>query len=654
MSILNVNQIQPVGGGNTITVSASDVSASGATITASSFVGNITSSSTSEFSSGLNVTGGSIGINTTAPAEKLDVWGTIRASEGTSQYMHMYPVAGAGYFDVSNSTTYPSIVFRQIGSGGTQERVRITSGGQVGIGTDNPTKKLQVFDSSATSTTARANTVARFLSNASNADCNIQLSNGVDHSAQIGIVGNGAEVYIAQDGIERLRIASNGRVGIATDNPDARLSVSDQDGSVLKVASSVFKVNQTHTSWANTTYAENPIIMWDYKSGPGDHLFFASGGNTAVGDQMAMLISDDHGFKVGKSGFDGTDTDVDADNEFFRITNSGDVGIGTDNPRNTAKLDVHNSTSSGVYINYDGKSNTEYGLRIESNAAGGNFESDFLNGTTALLDLYANSSTVTGGDLLVARTQSSTPVLLVKGNGDIGIANTSPSNWGSGVPTLEIKGNSSSQPTRGGFLGFESYSGTDGYGGLWLNNDQLSFWLGESRYVGGSSYATPQERLRIAYADYPYIGISTNGTFRDQRLPLVIHGQGFGHGQTQQGTTQDTIYLTAGASGTYTTLTLTVDKIAWGSVAYEIHAAAYATKHLHRIGGFYQNGNSISGDSGNTVKTSGTTFAISAPASQKFTMTISGGNWVHPIAWVRLALNGNGFLRSDLITFSWS
>ena len=70
-----------------------------------------------------------------------------------------------------------------------------------------------------------------------------------------------------------------------------------------------------------------------------------------------------------------------------------------------------------VYINYDGKSNSEYGLRIESNAAGGNFESDFTNGTTALLDLYANSSTVTGGDLLaVARTQSSTPVLLVKGN----------------------------------------------------------------------------------------------------------------------------------------------------------------------------------------------------------------------------------------------
>ena len=93
MSILNVNQIQPVGGGNTITVNASDVSASGVTITASNFVGpvagnvtgnvtgnltgnvtgNVTSSSTSTFSSGINVTGGSVGIGTDNPDAKLEV-----------------------------------------------------------------------------------------------------------------------------------------------------------------------------------------------------------------------------------------------------------------------------------------------------------------------------------------------------------------------------------------------------------------------------------------------------------------------------------------------------------------------------------------------------------------------------------------------------
>ena len=91
MSILNVNQIQPVGSGQTITISASDITASSATITASSVTGNltgnvtgnltgnvtgnltgnvtgnVTSSSTSTFSSGLNVTGGAVGIGTDSP-----------------------------------------------------------------------------------------------------------------------------------------------------------------------------------------------------------------------------------------------------------------------------------------------------------------------------------------------------------------------------------------------------------------------------------------------------------------------------------------------------------------------------------------------------------------------------------------------------------
>ena len=101
-------------------------------------------------------------------------------------------------------------------------------------------------------------------------------------------------------------------------------------------------------------------------------------------------------------------------------------------------------------------------------------------------------------------------------------------------------------------------------------------------------------------------------------------------------------------------MTLTVDKSSWGSVAYEIHAAAYNGRHLHRIGGFYQNGNSITGDHGTTTASSGSSFSISAPASQQFTMTISGNTWTHPSAWVRLVLSGNGFLRSDLISFAWS
>ena len=114
------------------------------------------------------------------------------------------------------------------------------------------------------------------------------------------------------------------------------------------------------------------------------------------------------------------------------------MGVGTASPRNSARLDVLNSTSSGVYINYDGTSNAEYGLRVESNAQDGNFESDFFNGGAALLDLYANAATTSGGDILVARTQSTTPVLLVKGSGYIGINTFSPTTY------LDVFGGSNS------------------------------------------------------------------------------------------------------------------------------------------------------------------------------------------------------------------
>ncbi len=159
-----------------------------------------------------------------------------------------------------------------------------------------------------------------------------------------------------------------------------------------------------------------------------------NGGNTVLTTASNYLDSSDIGSTVQAYDADTAKYDdstaaftgnlsVDTDTLYVN-SSTNRVGIGTNSPSTT--LHVRNATSNGAYINFDGQSNTEYGLRIESNASGGNFESDFNVGTTALLDLYANSSVVTGGDLLVARTQSATPILLVKGNGNIGIGTSSP------------------------------------------------------------------------------------------------------------------------------------------------------------------------------------------------------------------------------------
>ena len=168
------------------------------------------------FSGGMNISG--VG----ATATTLNVTGVSTFGDKVSIGDSIFHTG-----DINTSIRFPAADTFSVETGGS-ERLRITSAGLVGIGTVTPTTKLHVLDTTKTSTTARDNTVARFLSNASNADCNIQLSNGVDHSAQIGIVGDGAEVYIAQDGVERLRVDSSGRIGINDSSPSVTLDITGQ------------------------------------------------------------------------------------------------------------------------------------------------------------------------------------------------------------------------------------------------------------------------------------------------------------------------------------------------------------------------------------------------------------------------------------------
>lgn len=94
-------------------------------------------------------------------------------------------------------------------------RMTITAAGNVGIGTSSPTGRFTSFNSAATSTSQYANILGWFSANAANADCSIGLSNGVDSSSRIGIVG-GANIYFAQNGVERMRIDTSGNVLVGT------------------------------------------------------------------------------------------------------------------------------------------------------------------------------------------------------------------------------------------------------------------------------------------------------------------------------------------------------------------------------------------------------------------------------------------------------
>jgi len=115
MSILNVNQIQPVGSGQTITVSASDISANTTTITANKFVGDLTGS-TGNIDGNINSTGIST-FSVIAGVSTIGVGQTIHTNSvgvGTN----LSDVNDLNYPIIFNTGTYsnferkPGIVWR--------------------------------------------------------------------------------------------------------------------------------------------------------------------------------------------------------------------------------------------------------------------------------------------------------------------------------------------------------------------------------------------------------------------------------------------------------------------------------------------------------------------------------------------------------------
>ena len=111
---------------------------------------------------------GNVGIGTSSPATKLDVYDVIRSSFGASLYTSITSPATGGVSgkiissdnnleltadSLSSSTT--NILFKTSSSGTTAERMRIDSSGNVGIGSSSPSVKLDVTGASNSDSTAR-------------------------------------------------------------------------------------------------------------------------------------------------------------------------------------------------------------------------------------------------------------------------------------------------------------------------------------------------------------------------------------------------------------------------------------------------------------------------------------------------------------------
>ena len=258
MSILNVNQLQPVGGGNTITVGSSNIDYSGSITGNISVDGNLTVTGVVSHEdvtnidsvgvvtarSGLHVITGSVGIGTDNPSNLLHVHGQSRFEDylrGNSTHNKLYIADDVAitatkklYFD-GGSNTYIDEVSAdtlRFSTAGT-ERLRVDSSGRLLIGRTSAlassAERLTIDDGMAIFRRNNSNAAALYIRNEdTTADTRqpyLIFTDGGGNRGGFGVQYNESSLWISgQGGIafrtggsapsqeERLRIDSIGQL----------------------------------------------------------------------------------------------------------------------------------------------------------------------------------------------------------------------------------------------------------------------------------------------------------------------------------------------------------------------------------------------------------------------------------------------------------
>ena len=292
--------------------------------------------------------------------------------------------------------------------------------GKVGIGTDNPDQKLQVeFANSDTS-----------FSGGSGGDWGSEgirienTLNTVDTMAILHFRNNDADVHIASirqgsndsdlgfffEGAEKVRFTNNGNVGIGTDNPDSKLELYEESTTAPTLVT-------LHTYSADTTPNGTQGSFIDFKKTDDNASFTPQA-------RIGMLIKDSNGDQgiisegCGNLVFHtsrGTDAaGAGEDVERMRITDIGNVGIGTTTP--ASKLELRRE-DSGDLLTFDRLGVDTGTIKVTS--------------TYLAINTADGLSTIFNDGLLdvdfVVKTDNTDRVLFVEGSsGNVGIGTDTP------------------------------------------------------------------------------------------------------------------------------------------------------------------------------------------------------------------------------------
>ena len=520
---------------------------------------------------------GNVGIGTTSPGSKLEVNIGDVSTLGAFSNLGMY-LAGGGYagniqqigFGYKSGQTYTPSAIGQIvttASGYTSgalifatrnvttdtqpsERMRIDSGGNVGIGTTGPGAKLDILSSNVLTNTS--GNLYVHTSDAQAIDLGGQITLGGSYTdaggqtrfaaiagrKENGVSGNAPGYLVFSTSnysggalTEKMRISSAGNVGIGTTNPAGKLEVVSD----VSAGMAAIKVKNISTTAGST-------------SG-----FYGLVSNGAAGFALYgdSAVTADSPYNVHLRAYQGSASlqfhSGNSATPQMLLSSGGNLGIGTTNPG--TKLDVQGSIRSstgnaGYYADFIAQENSllPFKLDVQGGTVLSYGDGTADNGGVVFLNAYKAGGTNRG----IALQYAGSTKLYVSSSGNVGIGTTAP------IFTLDVAGAIRSQT---GVLYL-----TDSNTRIEDSSDMLQL-IGSSGLKLRTNNGTWGERLRVDSSGNVGIGttaptykLDVYGTIAGHSeliLGGIEHGAGMGYGLISGKDSSGNTQFRVTASGNY-------------------------------------------------------------------------------------------------------
>jgi len=377
----------------------------------------------------------------------------------------------------------PALNFSSTGidDNATSTAITIDSSENVGIGTASPGTALQV-EKDWVSNYGSIN-----ISHSTNSLGGLGIRcNGVFKSALIykgGTSGalldigtyNAEPILFRTSNSEQMRIDSSGNVGIGTSSPDSALNISrDNFNSSIQTVPTNYSL--TFANFGATGEYGNQIGLSNGTNILSSFGFVdeGAGGNTGIY------------FTTGSSS---------SQTERLRVSNNGNVGIGTSSPDD--KLHVADSTSAELKLQTDNANN---GSAIKFNRSGTDYSyigtKGYFTGTSDN-NLYLRANSGLG---IHFYTNGNNERMRIDSSGNVGIGNSIPSDFNASANNLVIGSGTGSQ-------GMTIYSGNTSNGNIYFADSST----GTGEYVGFIGYNHNENALRFITSTAERMRIDSSG-----------------------------------------------------------------------------------------------------------------------------------------------